>query len=213
MTDRSGLLHSLERWSPTAFLIAGGFFFVNVVIIVSGTVTASERMTMLLGETFNAAGWAVALVGLLGLYLGVAHRSRWLSRIGAICATIGVVFFSLLAPLSLAFYLRVIEGSIETLVPLLLPGTIIGGLLSFLLFGIAILRTGAYPRAIGILLLLPPLIIVLNISAGVIGFDSQYLLLGIVSGLLAVSLLIGFSLRSLSLPTHRTGSTSGSAVD
>ena len=199
--------------SPTFFLIAGGLFLINAVIVVSGITTGSERMTTLLGETFNAAAWAVALVGLLGLYPGVADRSRWLSRIGAICATIGVVVFTVLSGLSLAFYARIVEGSIQNLVPLILPGVILGGVLSFLLFGIATLRTEVYPRVIGGLLLLPPLIVVLNIFGGAAGLDSQYFLLGIVSGLFVVSLVIGFRLRSLSPLTHGTESMSGSAID
>ena len=199
--------------SPTFFLIAGGFFLINAVIVVSGITTGSERMTTLLGETFNAAAWAIALVGLLGLYPGVADRSRWLSRIGAICATIGVVVFTVLSGLSLAFYARIVEGSIQNLVPLILPGVILGGVLSFLLFGIATLRTEVYPRVIGSLLLLPPFIVVLNIFGGAAGLDSQYFLLGIVSGLLVVSLVIGFRLRSLSPLTHGTESMSGSAMD
>lgn len=204
---------SLERTSPTYFLIAGGFFLINAIIIVAGITTGSERMSMLLGETFNAAGWAVALVGLLGLYPRVTERNRWLARIGAVCATIGVVVFTVLSLLSLAFYVRMLEGSIQTLVPLILPGVILGGVLAFLLFGIAALRTDVYPRVIGVLLLLPALIVILNISSGAVGLDSQYFLLGIVSGLLIVTSVIGLRLRSSSLSTYRTESTSGKTMD
>lgn len=204
---------SLERMSPTFFLIAGGFFLINAVIVVSGITTSSDRMVTLLGETFNAAAWAFALVGLLGWYPNLADRSRWLSRIGAICATIGVVVFTVLSALSLAFYVRIIEGSIQNLVPLILPGVILGGVLSFLLFGIATLRTDIHARAIGILFLLPPLIVVLNIFSGAIGLDSQYFLLGIVSSLFVVTLAIGSRLRSSSPFNRGTDSTSGSAVD
>jgi drug/metabolite transporter (DMT)-like permease len=199
--------------NPTLFLVAAGFFLINAVIVVSGITTGSERMTTLLGETFNAAGWAVALVGLLGLYPGVADRNRWLSRAGAVCATIGVVVFTILSLLSFAFYVRIIEGSIQNLVPLILPGVILGGVLSFLLFGISSLRTGAHSRVIGALLLVPPLIVVLNIFGGAAGFGSQYFLLGIVSGLFVVMLGIGVRLRSSSSPPHPTETTSGRTTD
>jgi len=194
--------------NPTLFLVAAGFFLINAVIVVSGITTGSERMTTLLGETFNAAGWAVALVGLLGLYPGVADRNRWLSRAGAVCATIGVVVFTILSLLSFAFYVRIIEGSIQNLAPLILPGVILGGVLSFLLFGVSSLRTGAHSRVIGALLLVPPLIVVLNIFRGAAGFGPQYFLLGIVSGLFVVMLGIGVRLRSSSSPTHPTETTS-----
>ena len=212
-SSSSGRWESLERMNPTLFLVAAGFFLINAVIVVSGITTGSERMTTLLGETFNAAGWAVALVGLLGLYPGVADRNRWLSRAGAVCATIGVVVFTILSLLSFAFYVRIIEGSIQNLVPLILPGVILGGVLSFLLFGVSSLRTGAHSRVIGALLLVPPLIVVLNIFRGAAGFGSQYFLLGIVSGLFVVMLGIGVRLRSSSSPTHPTETTSGRTTD
>lgn len=192
---------SLENWRPTLFLVAGVLFAVNVVIVASGTATGSEKMTMLLGETFNAAAWAVALVGLLGFYPGVADRGSWQAKTGAISAGIGVVVFTALSILSFVFYLEVVDGNIGSLVPLILPGVIIGGVLSFLFFGITSLRTDAHPRSIGILLLLPPLIVVANIISGAVGIESPYLLLGVVSGLLVVMLALGFRLRSSAVPS------------
>lgn len=187
---------SLEQNRSKLFFLAGLLFAVNVVVIASGTATGSERMTMLLGETFNAAAWAVALLGLIGLYPGVANRRSWLARLGAVCAAIGVVVFTALSILSLVYYVEIIQGNIENLVPLILPGVIIGGVLSFLLFGIASLRTDDHPQIVGVLLLLPPLIVAANIISGAVGLDSSYLLLGIVGGLLLVMVALGFRLRS-----------------
>lgn len=187
---------SLEQSRSKLFFLAGLLFAVNVVVIATGTATGSERMTMLLGETFNAAAWAVALLGLIGLYPGVANRRSWLARLGAVCAAIGVVVFTALSILSLVYYVEIIQGNIESLVPLILPGVIIGGVLSFLLFGIASLRTDDHPQIVGVLLLLPPLIVAANIISGAVGLDSSYLLLGIVCGLLLVMVALGFRLRS-----------------
>lgn len=203
---------SLETWQSTLFLIAGVLFGINVVIVATGTATGSEKMIMLLGETFNAAAWAVALVGLLGFYPGVADQSGWLARAGAVCAAIGVVVFTALSMLSLVYYVEFIDGNIESLVPLLLPGVIIGGILSFLLFGITSLRSEGHPRTIGVLLLLPPLIVVVNILSGAAGVESSYFLLGVVSGLLLVMLALGFRLRSSS-GTSDHGVTPGRAAE
>lgn len=203
---------SLENWQSTLFLVAGVLFGINVVIVATGTATGSEKMTVLLGETFNAAAWAVALVGLLGFYPGVADRSNWLARAGAVCAAIGVVVFTALSMLSLVYYVEFIDGNIESLVPLILPGVIIGGVLSFLLFGITSLRSDGHPRTIGVLLLLPPLIVVANIMGGAAGVESSYFLLGVVSGLLLVMLALGFRLRSASESSDHGEVTPGRAA-
>ncbi|MFB6233829.1 MAG: hypothetical protein ABEH81_07240 [Halopenitus sp.] len=195
---------SLENRRSTLFLVAGILFGINVVIVATGTATGSDEMTTLLGEAFNAAAWAVALVGLLGFYPGIADRSGWQARAGGVCAAIGVVVFTALSILSLMFYLEVVEGNIGSLVPLILPGVIIGGVLSFLLFGITSLRTDSHPRSIGVLLLFPPLIVVGNIISGAAGVESSYFLLGVVSGLLLVMLALGFRLRS-SAPSSDQG--------
>lgn len=204
---------SLERMSPTFFLLAAGFFLVNAAIVVSGISTGAERMTTLLGETFNAAGSVFALLGLLGFYPSVRSQRPWLSRSGAICATIGVGVFTVLSALSLAFYVRVIEGSIQTLVPLILPGVILGGVVSFLLLGIAVLRTDGYHQTMGLLLLLPPLIVILNIIGGATGLASEYFLLGVVSGLLVVTGVIGLRLRAASSATRRAETTPSRTVE
>lgn len=203
---------SLENWQSTLFLIAGVLFGINIVIVATGTATGSEKMTVLLGETFNAAAWAIALVGLLGFYPGVADRSTWLPRAGAVCAAIGVVVFTALSMLSLVYYVEFIDGNIESLVPLILPGVIIGGVLSFLLFGITSLRSDGHPRTIGVLLLLPPLLVVVNIMGGAAGVESPYFLLGVVSGLLLVMLALGFRLRSSSESSDHGEVTPGSAA-
>jgi hypothetical protein len=194
-------LESLEQWSATAFLIGGILIAINAAIVATGIVTSSEQVIVLLGETVNAAGWAAALVGLLGLYPGAADRSRWLARIGAVCAAIGVVVFTVLSVLSFVYYLELVEGTLQSLVPLILPGVIIGSVLAFLSFSIISLRTDVHPRSVGILLLLPALIVVVNIGSAIAGMDSSTFLLGIVSGLALVMLAIGYQLRTDPGPT------------
>ncbi|MFB6187669.1 MAG: hypothetical protein ABEI86_12495 [Halobacteriaceae archaeon] len=194
---------SLVKWNSMFFLLAAILFLVNAIIVVIGMFLESAQMIKLLGETFNAAGWAVGLLGLLGLYQEIADQSRILSRVGVVCATIGVIVFTALSGLTFSYFIGILNGNIESLIPLILPGTIIGGVLSFLLFGIASLRTQVLPRTIGILLLSPPLIIISNITTGILGFDSTYILLGVIGALLFVMASIGFKLQfSNEKPNH-----------
>lgn len=203
---------ALEQRRSSLFLLAGVLFGINVAIVATGIGTGAERMITLLGETVNAGAWAVALLGLLALYPGLNERSRWLARAGAVCAAIGVVVFTALSVLSLVYYLEFVEGTIDSLVPLILPGVLIGGVLSFLLFGVGSLRTDVHPPSLGILLFLPSLIVITNIVTGAAGIESPYALLGIVSGLLVVTLAIGFRLRSSPGSSDRSEVTPGKAV-
>lgn len=186
----------LERQRATLFLVAGGLCAINAAIVATGIVVGSEQMTTLLGETFNAAGWAFALLGLLGVYSGLAGRTGVMARIGAGCAVIGVVVFTLLSGLSLAFYAEIISGDIQSLVPLILPGTILGAIVSFLVLGVATLRTDVHPRSLGYLLLALPLLVIASIIRGAVGLGSPVYLLGIVSGMALVMITIGFRLGS-----------------
>lgn len=204
---------SLERWRATAFLVGGLLIAINAAIVATGIVTNSEQVIVLLGEAVNAAGWTAALVGLLGLYPNAADRSRWLARIGAGCAAIGVVVFTILSVLSFVYYLELVEGTLQSLVPLILPGVIIGSVLAFLSFSVVSLRTDAHPRSVGILLLLPALIVVVNIGSGIAGIASSTFLLGVVSGLALVMLAIGYRLRTGPEPTGRTEPAAGPTVE
>lgn len=196
---------SLERRRPTLFLLAGVLFGLNVALVASVIATSADSTILVLGEAFNAAGWALALVGLLGFYPGLAERSPWLARAGVVCAVIGVVVFIVLSVMSVVYGLELVEGSLESLVPLILPGVLLGGVVSFLLFGVASLRTDGQPARIGLLLVVPSLITITNIGIGAAGVDSSYTLLGIVSGLLVVMLAIAFGLQASTGRADRGG--------
>lgn len=202
----------LEQWRATAFLVGGVLIAVNAAIVATGILVASERVIMLLGEAVNAAGWTVALVGLLGLYPAFADRSRWLARVGAVCAAVGVVVFATVSVLSFVYYLEILDGSLQGLVPLILPGVIIGSIVAFVSFSIVSLRTDVHPRSMGILLLLPACLVVVNIAGGVAGIDSSTVLLGIVSGLALVMLAIGYNLRTATASTDLSDPTAETTV-
>lgn len=188
---------SLEGWSATAFLVAGVLFLVNVgILAILGGVADMLSLSRELGQVFVGAGWTAALIGLLGLYPGLADRSRWLARAGAACAAIGTVVFAAMAVVMFVFVTGIVNGDFATLVPIFLPGVFVGSVLGFVLFAAASLRAGVHSRAFGVLLLIPAVIVVTNILVGANGMGSLLSTIGIVVALVVVHSTIGYLLRT-----------------
>lgn len=207
-SDTTTQLESLAKWSATAFLAAGVILLVDAAIVTAEIVVGIERANVL-GQVFVGAAWTAALIGLLGLYPGLADRSRWLSRAGAVFAAIGVVVFAVLGLTSLVYYLGIPAGEYSDVGMFFIPGVLIGSVLGFISFSVAVLRTGAYSRTVGVLLLIPPILVVTNILRFIAGMEAMSLTLAIVIGDALAMLAIGYVLRSSPEPTGRAEPTSG----
>ncbi len=113
-------------------------------------------------DVFGPAGWLLAFVGLLGLYPGLVERVPWNSRAGAVFAGVGVVGATVTAVANLG-QLAGMTGEppawFAALNLLLLVGIVPG----FLTFAVAVLRTDVRARTLGLLLLVPALLFVVNI--------------------------------------------------
>lgn len=201
-TNDRGLWKSLERRSATAFLIAGMMFVIDSVIVGLVMFSAGDRL-MLLGQAFIAAGWTAAFIGLLGVFPRLAHQSPRLARVGTILVSIGVVVFTVMAIASLAFFTEVLSGDLSGLVPLFLPGVIIGSVLGFLTFGVTTLRTDIHSGSVGFLFIVLGLIPVVNILSGVAGVQSMHATLAIVVGLALVNLALSYRLRIEDVSTEQ----------
>ena len=129
-TNDTGLWESLERRRSTAFLIGGLMFAVDAAIVAAVIGPLGEQY-MLLGQAFVAAGWTAGFVGLLGVFPGLADRSRRLAQAGAVLVGIGLLVFVSMGIASLAYFSNALSGDLSALVPLLLPGVIIGSVLGF----------------------------------------------------------------------------------
>ena len=198
-TDR---WRSLETWRSTAFLAGGVLLAVDAVVVAATIVTGAERF-LLLGQAFVGAGWTAALVGLLGLYPGLAEPSRRLARVGAVCAAVGAVTFTVVAAASLAYYAGIPDGEYGAIGMFFIPGVLVGSVLGFVSFSAASLRTDVYSRTVGVLLLVPPLFVLANILRFVAGMESTTLTLAIVVLDALAMLAIGTRLRNEAAPTDR----------
>lgn len=198
MMNGNEILQSLERWRSTAFLVGALLMVGDAAFVAANVVTGAEHFLML-GEVFVATAWVAALTGLLGLYPGLADRSRWLPRAGAVCAVVGVVVFASLAGLSLYYYTAGVSLQ-DADTTIFIPGVLIGSVLGFTLFSAAGLRTDVHPRPVNLLLLIPAILVVANILRFIAGYEAATITLAVVIGDALSMLAIGYFLRTTSEP-------------
>jgi hypothetical protein len=204
MSERdTSRLAPFEPWSPVAFLAAGGLFVCFAVLWGAAAVTELAPRPAV--DVFGPAGWVAAFVGLLGLYPAVGDRSPKLARAGALLAVIGLVGGTVTAVANLGQLVGAIPEPpawFAALNLLLVLGIVPG----FLAFAVAVLRTGADSRTVGILLLAPAVLFVVNIvRVALLGprapTGAPFVLGG---GQALVLLAIGYALRTSRQPTDRT---------
>lgn len=193
----------LERWSPTAFLAAGGLFVLPTAIFGfeaatgAGNVVSPAVIFVLL---------LVVFVGLLGLYPRLAEAGSALARGGVgLLAVTAAIIISTLAIIAIPTGLTLGKPHILTLVT-----TVVGGsILTLGAFGVASLRTGVHSRLVGSALLV--------MAAGYLSIVVAMLVFGnpapawvdFVVGVLFVGSLgsIGYVLRTEAYPAERPEST------
>lgn len=195
MTDGDGVWGWLEQRRETAFLVGGLVMVVDAGLVAANIATGTEAF-LLLGQAFVGAAWTVALLGLLGLYPDFAGRSRWLSRFGAVFAGIGVVVFAVMAVTVLAYYAGIPAGTYDDVGVLFIPGVLVGSVLGFVTFSLASLRSDVHSRSVGVLLLLPPVLVLTNILRFAVGMESVTITLGVVVLDALAMLAIGYVLQS-----------------
>lgn len=151
---------SLERWRAGAFLGAAGLFAVFAMLWGADVFTDIAPRPAV--DVVGPGGWVLAFVGLLGLYPELADRTAWVSRAGAAFTAVGVCGATVTALVNFG-QLTGLTGQppawFAALTLLMLVGIVPG----FLTFAIAVLRTDVQSRSLGLLLLVPAIIFVVNI--------------------------------------------------
>lgn len=200
MSVRESVFARLEVISPILF-VAGG---VLVVLYAAGLATMNLLDTELYRTLTDGAGYALAFVGLLGLYPLVADRTPKLARAGAVLAVLGVVGFTLLF---LEGIVQVAGFEPPAWDPVKVPAAMLGTLFGWLVFGVAILRSGVRSRAVGLLVLAPSVLMALNfVRVAIQGYHPLAAVTTFGEGLAFV--LIGYVLRGDERPTADTDTPS-----
>lgn len=193
-------LESIWARTPSAFVLAGTAFVVFAALWAAGAASGFEPRPAV--DVVGPAGWAAAFVGLLGLYPRLVGQSPWLSRAAAFFAAVGLVGASVTVLANAGQFVGVVgepPAWFAALNLLLFVGIIPG----FFSFAVAVLRTDARSRAVGLLLLAPAALFVLNVvrvttlgpraptgAPAVLGFGQAVVLLA-----------IGLRLRDAAPPT------------
>jgi hypothetical protein len=197
-------LASLERWSPTLFLVAGALGLVYTALW--GLVAfVGVEYPILRDVVFRVQSYVVGSVALLGLYPSLADGRPKLARGGGVFAALAVV--GLLvdglvgASRSLAVYLGAEPPAwIAAFGLLILLGFVVG----FPAFGVASLRTGVHSRIAGLALLTPVFVTAMNlgiVAAGLTSPTARFLVSG---GYALAHLAIGVAIRTGSVTANRT---------
>lgn len=143
---------ALEAWSPSLFLV--GFAFELVFAVNHGIAYLVDGFAFIewLYPTVLIGRLAV-LLGLAGLSAQIANRNSRFGVAGRVVVSAAVVFTIGLLSLSILE----IAGITTPIIAVFGLGTVVLTILTFFLFGIAILYTGAYPTRIGGLMLIATL--------------------------------------------------------
>lgn len=198
---------SVEKWSVTAFLVAGGLFLLNTVYEGIGRFTALWEVGFL-GAVFYLSALVGMLIGLLGLYPRLADRTPKLARASAAVAAVAAV-----STIALLLWASITQLLNQAFPPgILLFATVALIVLGVLLFCAATLRTGVPSRTVGALLLV--FVVAwfggLGAAIGVYGGNSPDWLAVFLNGASFVVLLaIGYHLRTESVSVDRTESAPG----
>jgi hypothetical protein len=188
----------LERRSATLFLVGGVLLIPFAASLAAMGLLDVEAPQNL----FSGAGLTLAFLGLLGLYPGLADRSRWPARAGAVLATLGAASFLALFVANVAHLAGVVASpSIGPLGAL----NVVGILLGFPVTGLAVLRSAAHSRTLGLLVSAPGVIFAGNVVrlavGGPVGAAEVAAVFALAQALTMLG--IGYALRTGGIPGDR----------
>lgn len=200
--DTSTVWRSLERWSPTAFVVSGLGFLLALALLVVDAVTAVTVPEVWLSIVTVPTMFLLSVVALPGFYPYVADASPRVALAGGVAAVVAGASIVLVTVGKVALHLLGVIAFTE-------EGPLVAGFflwmfaffLSVLLYGVASARTGEPSRLVGVLLLVivvEPATTLLNDVVSVdVGVFFLYATLGVAGG---AFLGVGYLLRSEHAP-------------
>ena len=211
MTDRSGACASLERWGPHLFSLGA----------VLELVFALNNGLAFLLDGFSFVDWlyptvllgrAAVLLGIAGLSVRVTDRSPRIGKWSRIVLAVAFVFTLGLLSLSLLEIAGVTIMWNSLIFALLGLGTVALTVITFALFGVLILRSGAFSTATGGLLLAAAVTVV-GVFVGLNVLPSR-LVGGVGEGILFVLFLVtSLRLRTEFMTTDRPEPVSNTVAE
>ena len=211
MTDRSGACASLERWGPHLFSLGA----------VLELVFALNNGLAFLLDGFSFVDWlyptvllgrAAVLLGIAGLSVRVTDRSPRIGKWSRIVLAVAFVFTLGLVSLSLLEIAGVTITWNSPIFAVFGLGTVALTVITFALFGVLILRSGAFSTATGGLLLAAAVTVV-GVFVGLNVLPSR-LVGGVGEGVLfALFLVTSLRLRTEFMMTDRPEPASNTVAE
>lgn len=133
----------LERWSPIAFLVAGGLFALPTAIFGFGALTGAGNIV---SPVVIFVLLLVVFIGLLGLYPCLAQEDSTLALGGVGLLSVTAVFI-IATLVAVALPIGPTFGKPHVLA--IVTTVVVGSTLTLATFGGASLRTGVHPRLVG----------------------------------------------------------------
>lgn len=198
---------SLEEWSSTLFLVAGGLLAITTALWALEVFVNTD--TEVTRGVFAPAGMAVAFVGMLGLYPSLVDRTPWVARAGALFAAVGIVGMVGRLVAAGGQLVGIYDAAPAWVDPFQLP-FLIGIVLGFITFGVAIVRTDVYSRTVGLLLMVPGILFPVVLATVIVfgGGDFPYVIHVLHNGADTLVLLgVGYLLRDKTIPTNHPEQT------
>lgn len=201
-------LRTLERWSATLFLVAGGLMVVHTG--VHGLIAFTDIQYPLHHELpFGVLGHMLAFTALLGLYPQLVTRSPKLARACAGLAAFGTAGWFVIGMLTLSEDVGV---TLPAWLGVFAPLTILGVIVGYLAFGLAGLRTEVVTRKTAVIITTPVVVMVYNMAVALTTGGTQEGQIIVAGGFALTHLAIGAALRDEAFPTGGAEPTSGMAA-
>lgn len=214
-TTINSLFGSLEKWSATVFLLAGGLSLVGLLLSVVGSVMAVSMQAPSSLAVFTAV--VLSFVALLGLYRRLADEAPRVAQVGILLIMFPLIFTFVL----LVWHSPEVVGIDVPSLLLFLPSpalvygvTFVLTAIGITIFGIGGLRTAAFaPVVCGLLFVLAAAWVVLIGAASVYGFPIPDWVANVQGGIMGVAMVaLGYVLRSATVATSHTEPASESTT-
>lgn len=189
---------TLERWSPTLFLVGGGLVAGHAAIRGLEAFTAMAPPP----DVFGPVGYFLAIVGLLGLYPALVDRAPRLARAGAAIAVVPLVGWSWFSIVAFAELTGIVSPASEAIPGPVFIVHVVTLVLTYGLFAVASIRADSSFRLVGGLLLAPPILMSTMVVASVVVDNSTTGAFLVGSLQAVVHLSIGVVLRASAAPAR-----------
>lgn len=161
---------SLEQWNSTLILIGGSL---AAIVAMFWAAEVFMNIVMETAKQFLVSAYAILVfIGLLGLYPALVKRTPWLARAAASFIVVGIVGASVRAVVYASQLVGILEAQPAWFGAIQLP-LFIGIVLGYIAFGVAVLRTDAYSRTVGLLLVVLG-ILFMGLIASIIALMGNY---------------------------------------